>query len=229
MTAPEVKVKEAPFYTAEENERYRERTEGVFDGLDQPLQAQQERLKKILHNLGIRNKNAFLVGATEENLTEIGDVLGKIPKTRMYYWEGQRAVHLRPQAGDPAVLGAGGQDTDAKRHPAAANNPAGRAADQSDPAALGVEDTSVRNPGGSPSADLTKGGIDVRETENVLKTKGKGMVLDSSLRDSLEQYPDSLPGLTPVIFEMNVIPLQDLPAVFLGVKENSSELSSLNN
>ena len=39
----------------------------------------------------------------------------------------------------------------------------------------------------------------------------------------------NLPGLTPVIFEMNVIPIQDLPAVFLGVKENGSELSSLNN
>ena len=85
----------------------------------------------------------------------------------------------------------------------------------------------------------------------MLKTKGQGIffersreaigVLDSPAkagslarpgkpeRRDGEQYPDSLPGLTPVIFQINVIPLQDLPAVFLGVKENSSELSSLNN
>ena len=128
--------------------------------------------------------------------------------------------------------GENGQNAAAKRH----------AADRSDQAALGQQ-----APGGSPSANLTKGGIDVRGTEDVLKTKGKGIVLDpttgsgSTLREvewgdpafTGAGSPDlqNFPGLTPVIFEMNVIPLQDLPAVFLGIKkeEQNQDLSLLEN
>ena len=83
----------------------------------------------------------------------------------------------------------------------------------------------------------TQGGIDVRGTEDVLKTKGQGVVFDPATWGDPAftgaGSPDlqNFPGLTPVIFEMNVIPLQDLPAVFLGIrqKELEKDLSLLEN
>ncbi|GEM_PF-2135242 len=209
MVTPDVQVKEASFYTEEENERYRARTEDVFEGLDQSAQAQKERLEKTLSALGTRRKNAFLVGAAEENLAEISGLSGKTPKAQMYYWEGQRAVRLRSAQGsvDSAALG----EETVKGHPAA------RAADSGDPAALDQQ-----NPGGSPSANLTKGGIDVRMTEDVLKTKGEGVRFD--VPSNLQNFdPNFFSGLTPIIFEMNIIPLQQLPGILLGVGEEEKD------
>ena len=123
--------------------------------------------------------------------------------------------------GDPAALGESGQEPGAKAHPTGR-----QAADRPDPAALGTADDKVENPGGSPSADLTKGGIDVRKMEDVLKTKGKGFVFDPAvLGVGGVNAPDfqNLPGLTPVIFQINIVPLQDLPAVFLGIRQKEPE------
>ena len=77
-------------------------------------------------------------------------------------------------------------------------------------------------------AEKAPGGIDVRKTEEVLKTKGEGVKFDlpagNPAQDPLNPVDlQNLQGLTPVIFQMDIIPIQNLPAVFLGIKEEEQK------
>ena len=57
------------------------------------------------------------------------------------------------------------------------------------------------------------------------------LIMEEKRSHSIRRHsPNSLPCLTPVIFQMDIIPIQQLPGIFLGItqEEKGEDLSLFN-
>gem|GEM_PF-5624311 len=138
-------------------------------------------------------------------------------------------VRQRPMAADATALGT----ETIRSHPAAREQKDEASLPPASPLALrgegealtDLQDKSGRASVGEIPDAQTPGGIDVRKTDAVLKTKGEGVSFPKSFIGNPDDNfdPNSLPGLTPIIFQMNIIPIQNLPAMFLGISEEEQK------
>ncbi len=209
MFRMQMKAKQPEFYTAAEKKRYAQRTKGLWKGelSQQKLGQMQQRLKA---------DNIYFVGVDE---SEHQSLVQSFPRSRSFYWKGQRAYSILPKDQDKTLevleLEPGESVT------AAADRALLKQSDIEHPESSGQDQiadkallTAVKPP---------PGGIDLNPDNLDLQTQGEGMNLNFPL-DPKNLEGVQINGLTPVILE--ITPVSNLPFL-LGLGLLKTEQLSL--